>query len=48
MGTDAIHLGRIRLDEEGRKLAFVFTLDDLRRGSALAVVAAAETLFRLS
>ncbi len=48
MGTDVIRLGRIRADEGGRKLAFVLTLDDLRRGSALAAVVAAETLFRLS
>ena len=48
MGTDVIRLGRIRADEGGRKLAFVLSLDDLRRGSALAAVAAAEALFRLS
>ncbi len=48
MGTDVIHLGRIRADEGGRKLAFVLSLDDLRRGSALAAVVAAETLIRLS
>ncbi len=48
IGTDVVRVGRIRADAGGRRLAFVLTLDDLRRGSALAAVAAAETLFRLS
>jgi aspartate-semialdehyde dehydrogenase len=38
-------VGRIRSEgEEGRRLAFVLTLDDLRYGSALAAVLAAEML----
>lgn len=48
MGRDGVRVGRVRSEgEEGRRLAFVMTLDDLRYGSALAAVLAAETLFRL-
>ena len=48
MRMDEVRVGRIRAGGSGsRSLAFVLGMDDLRRGSALAAVVAAETLFRL-
>ena len=48
IGRDSVHLGRIRLGaEEPRRLSFVLAMDDLRYGSALAAVLAAETLCRI-
>jgi aspartate-semialdehyde dehydrogenase len=48
IGRDSVHLGRIRLSsEEPRRLSFVLAMDDLRYGSALAAVLAAETLCRI-
>jgi len=42
---DDVRIGRIRLQAEApRSLAFVLAIDDLRQGSALAVVSAAEVL----
>jgi aspartate-semialdehyde dehydrogenase len=41
-GRDSIRIGRVRAD--GSRLAFAVALDDLRVGSALAAVEAAEAL----
>jgi len=48
LSTDGVRVGRIRATAEGdRSLACVVAQDDLRYGSALAAVMAAETLCRL-
>jgi aspartate-semialdehyde dehydrogenase len=48
MGRDRVRIGRIRIsDQDPRHLSFVLAMDDLRYGSALAAVLAAEARCRI-